>query len=90
MAFWFIYSSEIRNYLCRFHDYLSEKKYTWADDFTDHTHYADNGVYLRQVSAIGAELFPDVWYGIQTNDINPWFARYSILNIISFSTMGLR
>ena len=49
---------------------LAEQQNARADDLGDHTHHADNGMYLRQVTAGGAELFPDVWNGIDADDID--------------------
>ena len=70
MAFRFLECSEVRNNLFRLHDNLAEQQNARADDLGDHTHHADNGMYLRQVTAGGAELFPDVWNGIDADDID--------------------
>ena len=70
MALRFFQSSEVRNNLFRLHDNLAEQQNARADDLGDHTHHADNGMYLRQVTAGGAELFPDVWNGIDADDID--------------------
>ena len=70
MAFRFIYSSEIWNNLFRRHNDFSEKKDTRADNFADHTHHTNDSVYLRQVTAVGSKLFPDIRYGIETNNVH--------------------
>ena len=41
-----------------------------ANDLTDHTHHAYNGMYSRQISAAGSQLFPDVRNRIDPDDIN--------------------
>ena len=62
--------SKIGHNLLRLHNYLSQQKYSRTHDFTDHSHHADNGVHLGQVSALCVQLLPDIGHGINPDDIN--------------------
>ena len=51
MALRLLYRSKIRNHLLRLHNYLSEKQHTRTYDLTDHTHHADDRMYLLKIPA---------------------------------------
>ena len=70
MAFRLFYRTKVRNYLLRFHNYFSEKCHTRADDLTDYAHHTDDGMYLRQISALGSELFPDIRNRIDSDNVH--------------------
>ena len=70
MAFWFLNCSEVWHNLLRLHNNLTQKKDSRADDFTDQTHHTHNGMHLRQITAGGIQLLPDVWNCINTDNID--------------------
>ena len=75
MALRFFNGSKVRSYLGWLHDYLAQKKDSRAYDLTDHTHHAYNGMYSRQISAAGSQLFPDVGNRIDTDHIDTYIGK---------------
>ena len=71
MAFRLFHRTKIRHYLFRFHDYFTKKQDTWAHDLTDHTHHTHNCMHLRKIPALCPQLFPDIRYCINTDNIHP-------------------
>ena len=60
MALRLLNGSEVGSNLGGLHHNLTQKQDARANDLTDHTHHTDNGMYPRQVSAVGSQLFPDM------------------------------
>ena len=75
MAFRFFYRTKIRNDFFRLHDNFTKKQYTRTHDLTDHTHHADDIMYLRKISAVGSQLFPDIRNGIDTDDVDTFVSQ---------------
>ena len=75
MTFRFFYRAKIRYYFFRFHDNFSEKQYTRTHDLTDHTHHTNNIMYLRKISAIGSQLFPDIRNRIDTDHVDTFIGQ---------------
>ena len=75
VAFRFLDRAEIRHYLGRFHDNLSQEQHARAHDLPRHPHQADQRVHLRQVPAGSPESLPYIRNGIKANDIDAVVAQ---------------
>ncbi len=62
--------SEIRSQLLGLHHHLSQKENAGAHDLCDQPNHADNGVYLRKIPAVGAQLLPDVGNRVDADDVD--------------------
>ena len=62
--------AEVGNHLGGLHDHFAQQQNTGADDLAHNAHHANQRVNLRQITAAGAQLFPDVGNSIQTDHIN--------------------
>ena len=71
----FFQSSEVRNDLAGFHNDFAKEKCSRADDIRRHMHQADQGMDLRKVPAVGAELLPDIGHCIEAHDIHAVIAE---------------
>ena len=68
-------AAEVGHDLARLHDDLAQQQAGGADNLADHAHDAHQRVYLRQVAAVGAELFPDIGHRVKTDNIHALIAE---------------
>ena len=66
-----LHCSKIGHHFFRLHDHLSQKKNPRADNLTDHAHQPDDGMYLGQISAGGAQFFPNVGNRVNADNVDP-------------------
>ena len=66
-AFW---TSEIRHNLGRLHDHLAQQENRRTHNLAGKPHEPHQSMYLRQIAAGGAQLFPDVRHRIQPDYID--------------------
>ena len=62
--------AEVGGHLGRLHHHLPQQQHAGADNLADHPQHPGQGVDLREVPAVGAQLLPDVWNGVQADDVD--------------------
>ena len=67
--------SEIRNDFLGLHNDFAQEQGAGTYDIGRHVHQPDQGMYLRQVTAVGAQFFPDIRRRVQTDYINAVIAE---------------
>ena len=68
-------SSEIRNDFLGLHNDFTQKQGAGTYDIGRHVHQPDQGVYLRQVTAVGAQFLPDIRSRVQTDNVDAVIAE---------------
>ena len=63
-------STEVGGHLRRLHHHLAQQQHAGADYLTGQMQHPCQRVYLGQIAAVGAQLFPDIGDGVQTDDVH--------------------
>lgn len=62
--------AKVRRQLLGCHDHLAFEDDRRADTFQHHAQHPHDGMYLRQIAAGGAQLFPDVGYRVNAEHLH--------------------
>ena len=69
MTLWLVNCSEVRDYLGRLHDNLSEKEDSRTYYLANYPHHAHKSMNLRQVTTVCAYLLPYIWNCVKSYDV---------------------
>ena len=71
IAFRLIHRAKVGGHLARFHDHLALEDHRRADQLGQDAQHPHNGMHLGQVTAAGAQLFPDIGHGVDAEHVHP-------------------
>ena len=75
VAFGLLHRAEIRDDLGGLHDHLAQQQCARADDIRRHVHHPHQGMDLREIAAVCAELLPDIGHRVQADDVHALIAE---------------